>query len=98
MFLATVVYDNGNGLATEIFLGKSQIEVEEKAINDIYAYVLGHRPSFYPSIEQQLEEIDDCFSSNGDDRVDVNIFNLETGERVRPEQFRRTPPQSEPLG
>ena len=33
MFLATVVYDNGNGLATEIFLGKSQIEVEEKAIN-----------------------------------------------------------------
>ena len=98
MFLATVVYDNGNGLATEIFLGKSQIEVEEKAINDIYAYVSDRRPPFYPSIEQQLEEIDNFFSSDGDDRVDVNIFNLETGERVRPEQFRRTPPQSEPLG
>ena len=97
MFLATVVYDNGNGLATEIFLGKSQVEVEEKAINDIYAYVSDRRPPFYPSIEQQLEEIDNFFSSDGDDRVDVNIFNLETGERVRPEQFRRTPPQSEPL-
>ena len=98
MFLATVVYDNGNGLATEIFLGKSQVEVEEKAINDIYAYVSDRRPPFYPSIEQQLEEIDNFFSSDGDDRVDVNIFNLETGDRVRPEQFRRTPPQSEPLG
>ena len=83
-------------MATEIFLGKSQIEVEEKAINDIYAYVSDRRPPFYPSIEQQLEEIDDCFSSDGDDRIDVNIFNLETEERVRPEQFLRIPPRSVP--
>ena len=85
MFLATVVYDNDNGLITEIFTAPTQEEVVGKAIDNLYDYATEDHPLFEhkPPIWEQLDMIKAYFS-DCDDRAQIDFFNLETLERCPP--------------